>query len=275
MPALETLLLNQFASFTLVLARIGTLVMTAPIFGSRAIPMQFRAFLAIGISLLVAPLFAVRPPADINNLLVFARYLVNEALVGLLLGLGIMILLSGIQLTGQIVSQMSGAALANVFDPTLDNTVSVYSQLLYFLALAMFVLMDGHRLLMEAVLDTYTWLPPGRAMFGQTFVDAMVTILSQSFLLGIRAAAPAMTALLLATLLLGLVGRTMPQINILAVGFSVNTLLTLGTLFVSLGAIAWAFPQQTTATIELLSDAIRDVGGNEIPKYPNTQMPEP
>ncbi len=258
MPALETLLLNQFATFTLVLARVGALMMTAPIFGSRAAPMQFRALLAIGITLLVTPLLATQPPADITQLLVFARYLINEALVGLLLGLGIMILLSGIQLTGQIISQMSGAALANVFDPTLDNSVSVYSQLLYFLALAMFVLLDGHRLLMEAMLDTYTWLPPGRAMFGQSFVAALVTILSQSFLLGVRTAAPAMTALLLATLLLGLIGRTMPQINILAVGFGINTLLTLGTLLLSLGTIAWAFPQQTVVAIELLRSAIKE-----------------
>lgn len=258
MTPLETLLLNQFATFTLVLARIGALIMTAPIFGSRATPVKFRALLAVGITLLITPLFAAKPPADINNLLVFARFLINEALVGLLLGLGIMILLSGIQVTGQIISQMSGTALASVFDQTMENNASVFSQLLYFLALAMFVLMDGHRLLMEALLDTYTWMPPGRAMFGQSYVEALTTILSQSFLLGIRAAAPAMTALLLATLLLGLIGRTMPQINILAVGFGVNSMLTLGTLFVSLGAIAWAFPQQTTTTIELLRDAIYD-----------------
>ena len=258
MASLETLLLDQFAVFMLVLARVGGLMMTAPIFGTRSAPMQFRALLAISISLLVTPLMTTRPPPDISHLLVFDRYLINEGLVGLLLGLGIMILLSGIQLTGQIISQMSGAALANVFDPTLDNTLSVYSQLLYYLALTMFVLLDGHHLLMQAMLDTYTWLPPGRAMFGQTYVTALLTILSQSFLLGIRAAAPAMTALLLSTLLLGLIGRTLPQINILAIGFGINSMLALGTLMLSVGTIAWAFPQQTTTVIELLQDAIRE-----------------
>ena len=258
MASLETLLLDQFAVFMLVLARVGGLMMTAPIFGTRSAPMQFRALLAISISLLVTPLMTTRPPPDISHLLVFGRYLINEGLVGLLLGLGIMILLSGIQLTGQIISQMSGAALANVFDPTLDNTLSVYSQLLYYLALTMFVLLDGHHLLMQAMLDTYTWLPPGRAMFGQTYVTALLTILSQSFLLGIRAAAPAMTALLLSTLLLGLIGRTLPQINILAIGFGINSMLALGTLMLSVGTSAWAFPQQTTTVIELLQDAIRE-----------------
>ena len=68
---------------------------------------------------------------------------------------------------------------------------------------------------------------------------------------------PAMTALLLSTMVLGLVGRTLPQINILAVGFSINALVTLGSLVVSIGAIAWAFPQQATVAIELLLDALR------------------
>lgn len=258
MASLETLLLNQFAVFILVLARVGGLMMTAPIFGTRSAPMQFRALLALSISLLVTPLMTTHPPPDISHLLVFGRYLINEGLVGLLLGLGIMILLSGIQLTGQMISQMSGAALANVFDPTLDNTLSVYSQLLYYLSLTMFVLLNGHHLLMQAMLDTYTWLPPGQAMFGQTYVTALLTILSQSFILGIRAAAPAMTALLLSTLLLGLIGRTLPQINILAIGFGINSMLALGTLMLSVGTITWAFPQQTTTVIELLQDAIRE-----------------
>src|SRR6185295_6450118 len=145
----------------------------------------------------------------------------NETLLGLLLGLGIMILLSGVQLTGQIVSQLGGTALAETFDPNIDDNTSVFSQFLYFLTLAMFVLLDGHRLLAEAVLDTYTWLPPGKAMLGESYVTALTALLGQSFLLGVRAAAPAMAALLLATLVLGLVGRTLPQINVLVVGFSV------------------------------------------------------
>ncbi len=241
----------------LVLARIGALVATAPIFGTRAAPFQARALLAIMLTLVVTPLETSAAPADVTHLLVFGHYVLNETLLGLLLGLGIMILLSGVQLTGQIVSQLGGTALADSFDPNIDDNTSVFSQFLYFLTLAMFVLLDGHRLLAEAVLDTYTWLPPGKAMLGGSYVTALTALLGQSFLLGVRAAAPAMAALLLATLVLGLIGRTLPQINILVVGFSVNALLTVGCLAASLGAIAWAFPQQTTTAIDMLRDAVR------------------
>ncbi len=257
MPALETILIHQFTTFVLVLARVGSMVMVAPIFSTRAAPMQFRALLAVTITLLVTPLLASTTSAQIEHLLIFLRTLALESLVGLLLGLGVMFLMSGIQLTGQIVSQMSGAAMANVFDPTLDNTVSMFSQLLYFLAMAMFVLLGGHRIMIEAVLDTYTWLPPGQAMFGASYVEVLTSILGQSFLLGIRTAAPAMVALLLSTLLLGLIGRTLPQINIIAVGFSVNTLLALGIMSFSVGAISWAFPQHTVTILEQVQEAIQ------------------
>jgi flagellar biosynthetic protein FliR len=120
----------------------------------------------------------------------------------------------------------------------------------------MFVLLDGHRLTMAALLDSFTELPPGQASLGTDYLDALMILLKESFVLGIRAAAPAMTALLLATLVLGLIGRTMPQINILAVGFGVNSLLSLGCLFTSIGVVAWAFPQQTSAAIDVLRNAL-------------------
>jgi flagellar biosynthetic protein FliR len=209
-------------------------------------------------SLLITPLHSSQAPADVTNMLAFGKFILSEALLGLLLGLGVMILVSGAQLAGHIVSQLGGTALSEGADPMTDENLPVYSQMFYFLTLAMFVLLDGHRLLTEALLDTYMWLPPGRAVLGASYVDALSTLLTQSFLLAIRAAAPAMAALLLATLVLGLIGRTLPQINILAVGFSVNALLTAGVLVLSIGAIGWAFPQPTIDAIEMLTDAMRE-----------------
>lgn len=256
MTFLETLLFNQFAVFTLVLARVGALIMTAPIFGGATIPLRVRALLTVAISLLVTPMLAASPPADMTNLLIFAKYLASEALIGLLLGFGITLLLSGIQITGQVISQLGGTAMADVFNPALNSSISVYSQLFYFLTLAMFVLLDGHRLVMDALLDTYLWMPPGRGSLGTTYVEVLTALLSQSFMLGIRAAAPTMTALLLSTLVLGLIGRTMPQINILAVGFGLNSMLTLACMFASIGAIIWAFPLEAASAIEKLRGAL-------------------
>jgi len=243
--------------FTLVLARTGALVMTAPIFGSLALPRRVRALIAVSMTLLVMPVHWGASLAPIENVVEYARLLVNEVLVGLLLGLGITILFSGIQVAGQIVSQLSGLSLADVFNPGFDEDVSVFSQLFYFLTLAVFVAVGGHRIMTEALLDTFAWAPPGQAALGNQFVDVLVSIISQSFALGTRAAAPLLVALLLSTLVMGLISRTLPQINILAVGFGLNSLLTLAMLFLSIGIVAWTFQDPVVDVIRQLLAAIR------------------
>ena len=138
------------------------------------------------------------------------------------------ILFSGIQVAGQIVSQMSGLSLADVFNPGFDENVSVFSQLFYFLdAGRVRGASAGIGSMIEALLETFAWAPPGQAMLGDTYVDTLTGMMTQSFALGIRAAAPLMVALLLSTIVLGLISRTLPQINIIAVGFGLNSLLTL------------------------------------------------
>ncbi|MEM9353821.1 MAG: flagellar biosynthetic protein FliR [Planctomycetota bacterium] len=259
MSLVEHFLLSQFAAFMLVLARVGGLVATAPILNAQAAPVRFRALLAVSVSLLLTPMFSHALPADVFSTPMLLSHLARETLLGLLLGFGVALLLSGIQLAGQAISLMGGVALADVFDPATNSNSTIYSQLLYFLTIAMFGILGGHRLVMGALLDTFSWLPPGRATLGESYVDALVTLLTHSFLLGIRAAAPTLTALLLATVVLGLVGRTLPQINILAVGFSVNQVMMLGAMAVSVGAIAWAFPQQIDHAVTLLLDSVRPV----------------
>jgi flagellar biosynthetic protein FliR len=253
---LESFLISRFVVFTLVLARTGALVMTAPVFGSLALPRQVRALLAVTITLLIMPvqLSASLPPVE--HLADYARLIASEALVGLLLGLGITILFSGIQVAGQIVSQMSGLSLADVFSPGFDEDVSVFSQLFYFLTLAVFVAIGGHRMVMGALLDTFAAAPAGYATLGSEFVEVLTNVATQSFALGIRAAAPILTALLLATLVLGLISRTLPQINIIAVGFGMNSLLTLGLLFLSLGVVAWTFQDPMADVMSQLQEAL-------------------
>jgi flagellar biosynthetic protein FliR len=256
MPGLETFLVTRFMIFVLVLARTGALVMTAPIFGSQAVPRRIRALLAVAMSLVVTPVFLSGTFPPFENLVTLGRLVLNEALIGLLLGLGVTILFSGIQAAGQIVSQLSGMSLADVFSPGFDEDISVFSQLYYFLTLAVFVAVGGHRIMIEALLDTFAAGPPGHAALGDGYVEVLVSIVTQSFILGIRAAAPLLIALLLSNVVLGLISRTLPQINVIAVGFSVNAILALGLLALSIGAAAWTFQEPTISILQQINSLL-------------------
>jgi flagellar biosynthetic protein FliR len=252
----ETLLLGKVAIFALVLARVGSLVATAPLLQIAAIPNRVKALLAVTLALLVTPLQPMAGYTSPWNVVTFANLLFNEVLVGLLLGLGMQVLLSGIQVTGQLVSQLSGMQLAEISSPTFDDGSNVFAELIQYSTLALFVVLGGHRLVVGALLETFEWAPPGHALYGESFTDVMIGLLGQSFQLGIRAAAPMMIALLLATLVLGLISRTLPQINVIAVGFGLNSLLTIGGLLFCLGTVMWTFQDPIVGAVDSLVEAV-------------------
>lgn len=256
MATLLQIYLDQFLIFALILSRISGLILTVPLFSSRSIPLRLRALLAVALSLLITPTFWGLPVYDPQNLLNLGILIGKEFLLGMTLGLGIMILFMGLQVAGQIVSQMSALSLAEVFDPAFDGNMSVFSQLFEVIALSCFLLIGGHRHVMGGLLETFQWMPPGDVTFSAGIVAALLEITTQTFLLGVRAAAPTIVALLLSILVLGLISRTLPQLNILAVGFSLNAVVLIGTLSLTLGSIVLLFQDHVEPTVEMVLQAL-------------------
>jgi flagellar biosynthetic protein FliR len=239
--------------FLLILSRVSALVMTAPVLGAREAPMRIRAFLAVAMSVVVAPIVwetEVAPPVNVVQMLAL---IAGELVVGATLGLGVMIIFGGIQVAGQLISQVSGMALGDVFNPGLNEDVDAISQLLFYVTMAAFVIVGGHRDVVAALLDTLVAMPPGTGFAPAGSLDSMTTLLGQSFVLGVRASAPALTALLLATIVLGLIARTLPQLNALALGIPLNTIVALAALAFSVGTIVMVFEDQLDTVLETIT----------------------
>jgi flagellar biosynthetic protein FliR len=247
---------TQFLIFVLVLGRIGGLVMTAPIFGSRSVPLQVRGLIAIGLALLITPLHWREEVTDPGSILGLTLLLVEEIMLGVALGMGVKILFIGLQVSGQLVSHMTMLGLAEVADPSNENTVSVFTQLFDVVAVSVFLIIGGHRLVMAALLDTFQWMPPGRIVFSSSVSQALVDVLAHSFVLGVRAAAPTVVAVLMSILVMGLISRTLPQLNILVVGTTVNSTVMLGALVFSLGIMVWIFQENVVPTVDAMWHAL-------------------
>jgi flagellar biosynthetic protein FliR len=247
---------GKFILLTLILTRVSGLLMTAPVYGTPDIPLQVRALFAFALSLLVVPSqWGVSVP-DPGNLAQYMLLVGSELVIGLALGLGITILLSGIELAGHLIDQVSGMMIAEVFDPVQNNNTSIVSRLLFLVTVSIYVAIGGHRLAMAGLLDTFQAIPPGSAAMPANLADTLVTLLSHSFTLGIRAAAPVLASLLLANLVLGLITRALPQLNLFVLGFGLNVFLALGVLGISIGAAAWIFADQIEPTIGAMLDAV-------------------
>ena len=252
MEFLLSIYTNQFLVFLLVLTRVSGLVVVAPIWSSKAMPMRVRAFLALGIALIITPLFWNTAVDDPGNLVHLAVLLACEFAVGLSLGLAVMICFAGMELAGQILGQMTGMSLADVASPDFDGSVPVFSHFLHMLMLAVFVLTGGHQYLLHAFFQIFQQMPPGHTHFAMPLMDTLTTITSYSFTLGLQLAAPMMVALMLTILIMGLISRTMPQFNVLAVGFSINSMVMLGAMLLSLGVLVRVFQDHSFTAIDLM-----------------------
>jgi flagellar biosynthetic protein FliR len=202
-------------------------------------------------------LFFGQPIPRPENLPILTALVAREAVLGLALGLAVMILLSGMQLAGQVISQTSGMTLADVANPNFDTSVPLLSQILELLALAIFFLLGGHRQVIDALLRSFAWMPPGQGRLPEGLVEAFVTIASQSFDVGLRAAAPVLVALLLATLVVALISRTLPQLNAVAVGLNFNALIVMGMASLCLGSAAWVFQAELDTVINSVTLCFR------------------
>lgn len=252
---LEAQLTELGVMFALVLARVGAMVGTAPLLSDASLPRRVKALIAVAIAALVTPMALNESGGSLPNadtLLALGALAGSEVIVGLALGLGLTIVIAGVQLTGQVVGQMSGMALAEGSDPVFGDTASVFGQVYYLVTMAVFVAAGGVNHLVGGLLDTFVMAPPGSGFSLDALIEGFLGLLSLGFEMGVRAAAPLMLALFIATLVLGLVSRTLPQINTMVVGFGINAMLLLGVMSASLGAVAYAYQAPLASVIDSL-----------------------
>ncbi|QDT69764.1 flagellar biosynthesis protein FliR [Planctomycetes bacterium MalM25] len=253
MAGLENQLTELGVMFTLVLARVGAMVGTAPLLSDGSLPRRVKALIAVAIAAVITPMAMAHSGGElpsIDTLLVLGALAGSEIIIGLALGLGLTIVIAGVQLTGQVVGQMSGMALAEGSDPVFGDTASVFGQVYYLVTMAVFVAAGGMNHLVGGLLDTFQIAPPGSGYALDALIEGFIGLLGLGFEMGVRAAAPLMLALFVATLVLGLVSRTLPQINTMVVGFGINAMLLLGVMSASLGAVAYAYQAPLSSVID-------------------------
>lgn len=219
--------------FALVFFRLSGLMIAAPVFSSSLIPARVRGAILVATAGLLFPMLNLQAPGELSMVTLLVGG-VGEMMIGVIIGLSCAILLMGVEVAGHIVGQQAGIALGEVFDPTFEQETTVVGQVYLLTMTAMFLIAGGHRAMMAAVLDSYRVIPLLSFRFDESFVLLLVELLGAAFILGIRLAGPVLIALFLSTLAMGLISRTMPQLNILSVGFTIRVMLAIGVAGASL-----------------------------------------
>jgi len=240
----------QLPSFLLALFRIGGIMIMAPFLGSAAVPAQVKIALTL---ILTIGLWPILPHGFALPLTLPAMGIavVAELLIGLAIGLVVTVIFAGLQLAGLAISQQMGISLAEVFNPDFGDSSEVVSMLYYWVGMMIFLAIGGHRLLIGSVLDSFRTVPLGGFAVNEKVMGLLTGAMTASVLMAFKMSLPVVLALFLTSVSMGLINRTVPQLNILTAGFALRTslgmLLAAATLMammkVFLGAIEQALLQ--------------------------------
>jgi flagellar biosynthesis protein FliR len=209
-------------AFLLIVCRMVGLVLTAPVLGGGQIPAVVRAGVALGLAALTAPIVQFDPAAIPAEIVPYAVAASREIIVGLAIGFAASLLFLGLQLAGEVIDVQMGFMMANVTDPSTNLSVPLMGQFLYLLALLAFLAMRGHHWLIRAIVQSYQFVPLAGATYRPGLWTHGNTLVSEVFLEALQFGGPVVAALLLTEASMGIIGRTVPQMNILMLGFSIR-----------------------------------------------------
>jgi len=215
---------TELQGFFWVFIRISVIVFFLPLLGARGIPTTWKIGFSLALTLLLIPqvrLPTTYPETTPELLLGLAA----EILFGFILVFGVRILLASVQMAGQFMGFQMGFSMARVLDPNEGTQSETLSQVLYVFTILIFLALDGHHIFIRALAVSFEAVPIHGFSLRPQIYDLVVKASGQMFVLAIKIAAPIIITLFLANLCLGIVARTVPQVNILMIGFPINIVL--------------------------------------------------
>jgi flagellar biosynthetic protein FliR len=218
---------HYLPNFLFILLRAGIVLMLVPFFGSANFPPTFRIGIAVAVSLVLTPVVDFRLVDGSVTATVM-----REVMFGMIFGLAARFIFYAVEMAGQIMSHATGLSMATVIDPEIGPSTEV-SRLYTIIATLLFFAMDAHHDLVAVFVKSYEWLPSG-SLNTEAMVALSVSFTSKLFVVALKLSAPIVILMLVANLILGFIGKAVPQMNIFFVGQPVHLFFGFLTMLISL-----------------------------------------
>lgn len=229
-----TFMENHLGFFLLVFARISAIFSSAPFFGSRNVPLYVKAAFSLILTYIAIPIIpnqASIPDAFLSYVLL----LIGEVLIGLIIGFAASLVFYGVQMAGQLLDMQIGFGIVNIFDPLSGQQMPLIGNFKYILALIVFLTSNSHHLFIAALISSFKSIPPAGIVFSNSVTGVIVDMVSSLFIVAMKICLPVLIAIILTDIALGILARTMPQMNIFVVGIP-------GKIMVGLFVLTLALP---------------------------------
>jgi len=243
----------------LVAARLTGLFLFTPLLRSATIPRVFKAVFAFMFAVALYPAVPHIDPMVSIDTIQLMPLLFAELLIGISIGLIAAMPLYAMQMGGFIMGYQVGLSLAESFNPELDSNGSVIGMLLFFMTIFVFIGLGGFELLFLALAESFHTAPIGMFTAGDVPLEMFVEVITSGFELAIRVATPVIAAVSMSQVAMGLVMKTMPQVNIMSIGFAIQILTGLILLMLMINVMGEVAGQEIDRVMDGLSLWIQDL----------------
>lgn len=217
------LLLEPLPGLVLVVTRVAGLLIFLPLLSSSLLPVRFKVLISIAMGMTVYPLVDTGVGVPLTmNLYEIAPLALRELTIGVIIGFVTAIPIMTAQHAGSIMGRQMGLGIAQVFNPAIDIQGDNVGQALFFAAMASYLMSGGFDIAYSTLLDTFGRVPIGGFSFDQTPIDLIVGVIASGYDVAIRVALPVIAILIVETLVVGFIMKTIPTLNIMIFGFPIK-----------------------------------------------------
>lgn len=247
--------------FMLIATRLSAMVMVAPVLSARTIPVMVKAGLVVLVSFVTLPFVAAAGGTVPSGLLEILMLVAREALIGFAFGLVAQMLFAAVQTAGSYLDFGAGFAIAQAFDPATNATVSVLGRWYNLVAITAFIAMGGLQLLVGGVVRSFTLAPPLADLNLGAIITGVLARADDILLVAVQISAPLLGAMFIADVTLGIISRSVPQMNVFIVGLPIKVAIALAGTAILLPAFIIFMNTLGARMLSDLSTMLRAAGG--------------
>lgn len=251
MQIIEYLGIDNIVKFMLLFARFSGLVAFFPFFSHMKIPVSVKTVMVLLFTIMMMP-YAKSVDVDINMLDMFL-FIVSEIMLGFMAGLSLFLVFGMLELAGMQISFVMGFTMANAIDPQSGLSSPLISNFLTLIALTFFVIIDAHHLIILFFYNSLQLVPLGGFYPNVTMWEYLTQGMASLFVFGFIFSFPIKAMSLLADVIFGMLMKTMPQFNLLVVGFPIKIMISFVVMISILSAVFSVFKTQILKVIQSLA----------------------
>lgn len=244
---------KELELFLLILVRIATFIFVAPFFSTRGIPRRVKIALSIFTAYVIYAFYTNHNYPEYTTVFGYAVIVAKEVAVGLLLGQGTQLCTSIVLFAGRIMDMEIGISMASVFDPTTNQEASITGMFLQYGTMIILYCSGLHRFLLKALAETYTLIPIAKANFHlEHLLHTIIVFMGDYIVIGFRICLPIFASITLMNIVLGLLAKLAPQMNMFSVGIQLKLLAGLSVLVLTIGMLPGICDFITTAIQKMM-----------------------